>query len=56
MQTDKSKQLVAEVEEPVKLSNPLSSEFLSSRGTCCGNGCKECPYYPRHTAGTRTKN
>jgi len=33
----------------------MSREYLSSRGTCCGNMCRECPYYPRHTAGTTQK-
>lgn len=33
----------------------MSREFLSSRGTCCGNFCKNCPYYPRFTAGTKEK-
>jgi hypothetical protein len=22
--------------------------FLSERGVCCGNGCKNCPYSPKH--------
>jgi hypothetical protein len=24
--------------------NPLSKEFLLSRGYCCSNGCQNCPY------------
>ena len=28
---------------------PLSKEFLLSRGSCCGNGCYNCPYIPRAT-------
>ena len=24
------------------------------RGSCCGNGCRHCPYQPRHQAGTQT--
>ena len=28
---------------------PLSKEFLLSRGLCCGNGCLNCPYSPKHT-------
>lgn len=24
------------------------------RGSCCGSGCRHCPYEPRHTAGSRT--
>jgi len=27
---------------------PLSAEFLKSRGKCCGNGCLNCPYQPKH--------
>jgi len=23
---------------------PLSKEFLLSRGSCCNNGCLNCPY------------
>lgn len=26
----------------------LSRQFLLSRGYCCGNGCRNCPYVPRH--------
>lgn len=26
----------------------LSSEYLAARGYCCGNGCRNCPYLPRH--------
>jgi len=33
-------------------SKPLSKEFLLNRGYCCGNGCKNCPYTPKHTQGT----
>ena len=21
------------------------------RGSCCGNGCRHCPYEPKHTKG-----
>jgi hypothetical protein len=28
---------------------PLAREFLLSRGYCCGNKCKNCPYTPKHT-------
>jgi hypothetical protein len=24
------------------------------RGSCCGNGCRHCPYQPKHQAGTQT--
>ncbi len=26
----------------------LSREYLLARGYCCGNGCRNCPYVPRH--------
>lgn len=25
--------------------------FHIERGQCCGNGCKHCPYDPKHTKG-----
>lgn len=26
--------------------------FHLQRGSCCGNGCKHCPYDPKHKKGT----
>ncbi|MBV9281328.1 MAG: hypothetical protein JOZ41_14705 [Chloroflexi bacterium] len=26
----------------------LTAAFLLQRGYCCGLGCKNCPYEPRH--------
>lgn len=26
--------------------------FHLERGQCCGNGCRHCPYDPRHKKGT----
>lgn len=26
----------------------LTREYLLARGYCCGNGCRNCPYIPRH--------
>ncbi|HEX8917819.1 MAG TPA: DUF5522 domain-containing protein [Chloroflexota bacterium] len=26
----------------------LSAAFLLARGYCCANGCRNCPYEPRH--------
>jgi hypothetical protein len=26
----------------------LTAEFLLARGYCCGEGCRNCPYVPRH--------
>ena len=25
--------------------------FHIQRGSCCGNGCRHCPYEPKHTKG-----
>lgn len=29
----------------------LSREYLINRGTCCGLGCRMCPYIPPHQEG-----
>ena len=29
----------------------MTAEELKQRGYCCGMGCKECPYIPRHQYG-----
>ncbi len=26
----------------------LTASFLLARGYCCANGCRNCPYLPRH--------
>jgi hypothetical protein len=31
----------------------LTKEYLLKNGSCCGNGCKNCPYYPKHKKGVR---
>ena len=28
--------------------------FHIQRGQCCGNGCKNCPYTPKHRKGSIT--
>jgi hypothetical protein len=33
---------------------PLTREFLVSRGSCCGNICKNCPYHPKNIKGSST--
>lgn len=33
---------------------PLTREFLIRQGTCCGSGCTNCPYIPKHTKGNTT--
>ena len=30
----------------------FTSLFHIERGTCCGNGCRHCPYEPKHKKGT----
>ena len=25
--------------------------YLIQQGKCCGNGCRNCPYDPKHTKG-----
>jgi hypothetical protein len=32
----------------------FTKEFHLKRGSCCGNGCKNCPYFPRHKKGNTT--
>ena len=27
--------------------------FHSQRGQCCGNGCRHCPFDPKHKKGTQ---
>lgn len=31
----------------------LTSEYLKKIGRCCGNKCKNCPYYPKYTKRSR---
>tara|TARA_R110000744_G_scaffold223638_2_gene342384 strand:+ start:49 stop:261 length:213 start_codon:yes stop_codon:yes gene_type:complete len=26
----------------------MTEEYHTKRGSCCGNGCKHCPYWPPH--------
>ena len=34
------------------MAKPLTSEFLISRGSCCGKMCINCPYWPRYEKGS----
>lgn len=36
------------------MPKPLSKDLLLSRGSCCGNGCENCPYFPRAKKGSST--
>lgn len=29
----------------------MTEKFLRERGYCCGNGCLNCPYFPKATKG-----
>lgn len=35
---------------------PVSKSFLESRGKCCGHGCKNCPYSPKHCSGNKIRD
>jgi len=32
----------------------FTEEFHIRRGQCCGNGCRHCPYDPKHKKGNIT--
>jgi hypothetical protein len=29
----------------------MTESYHRRRGTCCGNGCRHCPYEPKHETG-----
>lgn len=31
----------------------MTEEYLKKRGTCCGSGCRHCPFWPVHTKGNK---
>ncbi|MDP3461605.1 MAG: DUF5522 domain-containing protein [Bacteroidales bacterium] len=31
----------------------LMRSYLIRRGYCCGNGCRHCPYFPKHIKGNK---
>lgn len=31
----------------------LTKEYLLKKRICCGNGCKHCPYTPKHKKGSK---
>ena len=31
---------------------PLTKKYLVKQGVCCGNGCENCPYTPKHKKGS----
>jgi hypothetical protein len=32
----------------------MTESYHVRRGTCCGNGCRHCPYDPAHKKGEKT--
>jgi hypothetical protein len=32
----------------------MTAAYHIKRGCCCGNGCRWCPYEPKHQAGATT--
>lgn len=35
----------------------FTAAYLVGRGSCCGSGCRHCPYNPRHVVGnTRVRD
>lgn len=33
---------------------PLTRETLLAKGSCCGSGCQNCPYSPKHVKHVTT--
>ena len=31
----------------------FTESYLIRRTTCCGSGCRNCPYWPSHTKGEK---
>jgi hypothetical protein len=31
----------------------FTKEYHLKRGSCCGSGCKHCPYEPKHIKGNK---
>ena len=34
----------------------FTEQYHINRGSCCGNGCRHCPYDPKHQHGTTKLN
>lgn len=32
----------------------FTRKYHLARGSCCGSGCRHCPYHPRWTKGSQT--
>ena len=31
----------------------MTEQYLTKRGTCCGSGCRHCPFWPAYTKGSK---
>ncbi len=31
----------------------MTERYLIKRGTCCGSGCRHCPFDPQHQKGNK---
>lgn len=31
----------------------MTERYLKRRGTCCGSGCRHCPFDPQHQKGNK---
>tara|TARA_R110000744_G_scaffold235180_1_gene352841 strand:+ start:238 stop:444 length:207 start_codon:yes stop_codon:yes gene_type:complete len=34
----------------------MTKEYHIKRGSCCGGGCKECPFWPRYQKHNKNTN
>lgn len=34
----------------------MTESYHKRRGSCCGNGCRHCPYEPKHEKGNTSLN
>jgi len=30
----------------------MTESYLEKKGSCCGSGCRHCPFWPQHTKGS----
>lgn len=48
------KKLVKDIDYYVENNRVIFTEkFHIDRGQCCGNGCRHCPYRPKHIKGNK---
>jgi hypothetical protein len=50
-----AKELVTKKEQEYYLDEKgnfvFTAHYHKNRGSCCGNGCKHCPFEPKHIKG-----